>query len=112
MIRIDDERGEMWCSSSILSFRELGWEREARRAAAVRASLFISSESGPNPAEASNSDRFPGIGEKVMQERSEMRFRHHFLRGRRGDWDEMPEENRRYVMLGSRKSGFGHHFFT
>lgn len=35
MIRIDDERGEMWCSSSILSFRELGWEREARRAAAV-----------------------------------------------------------------------------
>lgn len=109
MIRIDDERGEMWCSSSILSFRELGWEREARRAAALRA---ISSESGPNPAEASNSDRFPGIGEKVMQERSEMRFRHHFLRDRRGDWDEMPEENRRYVMLGSRKSGFGHHFFT
>lgn len=34
MIRIDDERGEMWCSSSILSFREIGWEREARRAAA------------------------------------------------------------------------------
>ena len=35
MIRIDDERGEMWCSSSILSFREIEWEREARRAAAV-----------------------------------------------------------------------------
>lgn len=35
MIRIDDERGEMWCSSSILSFLELGWEREARRAVAV-----------------------------------------------------------------------------
>lgn len=34
MFRIDDERGEMWCSSSILSFREIGWEREARRAAA------------------------------------------------------------------------------
>ena len=41
MIRIDDERGEMWCSSSILSFLELGWEREARRVAALRA---ISSE--------------------------------------------------------------------
>lgn len=40
MIRIDDERGEMWCSSSILSFREIGWEREARRAA-LRASLSI-----------------------------------------------------------------------
>lgn len=50
MIRIDDERGEMWCSSSILSFRELGWEREARRATPRRASLFISSESDPNPA--------------------------------------------------------------
>lgn len=35
MIRIDDERGEMWCSSSILSFRKIGWEREARRVAAV-----------------------------------------------------------------------------
>lgn len=34
MIRIDDERGEMWCSSSILSFREIGWEREALRVAA------------------------------------------------------------------------------
>ena len=53
-----------------------------------------------------------GIGEKVMQERSEKRFLHHFLRGRRGDWDEMPEGKRRYVMLGSRKPGFGHHFFT
>ena len=50
MIRIDDERGEMWCSSSILSFWELGWEREARRAAPLRA---ISSERGPNPARAS-----------------------------------------------------------
>lgn len=47
MIRIDDERGEMWCSSSILSFWELGWEREARRATPRRA---ISSERGPNPA--------------------------------------------------------------
>ena len=47
MIRIDDERGGMWRSSSILSFWELGWEREARRAAPLRA---ISSESGPNPA--------------------------------------------------------------
>ena len=47
-----------------------------------------------------------------MQERSEKRFLHHFLRGRRGDWDEMPEGKRRYVMLGSRKPGFGHHFFT
>lgn len=82
MIRIDDERGEMWCSPSILSFWEIGWEREARRVAALRA---ISSESGPNPARTSNSGRFPGIGEKVMQERSEMRFLHHFLRGRRVD---------------------------
>lgn len=82
MIRIDDERGEMWCSSSILSFRKIGWEREARRVAALRA---ISSESGPNPVRTSNSGRFPGIGEKVMQERSEMRFLHHFLRGRRVD---------------------------
>ena len=48
----------------------------------------ISSERGPNPARTSNSGRFPGIGEKVMQERSEMRFLHHFLRGRWGDWDE------------------------
>ena len=61
MIRIDDERGEMWCSSSILSFRKIGWEREARRAAALRA---ISSESGPNPACTSNSGSFLGIGEK------------------------------------------------
>ena len=75
MIRIDDERGEMWCSSSILSFRKIGWEREARRVVALRA---ISSESGPNPAQTppqvqtppkvrariSNSSRFPGIGEK------------------------------------------------
>ena len=96
--------------NSFLSGIRMG-KRSTKRGAR-RASLFISSESGPNPAEASNSDRFPGIGEKVMQERSEMRFRHHFLRDRRGDWDEMPEENRRYVMLGSRKSGFGHHFFT
>lgn len=50
MIRIDDKQGEMWCSSSILSFREIGWEREARRAAPLRA---ISSERGPNPARAS-----------------------------------------------------------
>ena len=112
MIRIDDERGEMWCSSSILSFLELGWEREARRAAALRASLFTSFESGPNPACTSNSGSFPGIGEKVMKERSEKRFLHHFLRGRRGDWDEMPEGERRYVMLGSRKPEFVHHFFT
>lgn len=42
--------GGMWRSSSILSFRELGWEREARRTTARRASLFISSESDPNPA--------------------------------------------------------------
>ena len=33
-----------------------------------------------------------------MQERSEKRFLHHFLRGRRGDWDEMPE--------GKQKTGF------
>lgn len=45
----------------------------------------ISSERGPNPACTSNSGCFPGIGEKVMQERSEMRFLHHFLRGRRVD---------------------------
>lgn len=38
-----------------------------------------------DPASTSNSGRFPGIGEKVMQERSEMRFLHHFLRGRRVD---------------------------
>lgn len=82
MIRIDDERGEMWCSSSILSFLELGWEREARRVAPLRA---ISSERGPNPARTSNSGRFPGMGKKVMQECSEMRFLHHFLRGRRVD---------------------------
>lgn len=56
--------------------------RDARRVAALRA---ISSESGPNPARTSNSGRFLGIGEKVMQERSEMRFLHHFLRGRRVD---------------------------
>lgn len=60
----------------------------------------------------SNSGRLPGSGGKVMQERSEKRFLHHFLRGRRVDWDEMPEGNRKYVMLGSRKPGFGHHFFT
>lgn len=47
-----------------------------------------------------------------MQERSEMRFLHHFLRGRRGDWDEMPEGERRYVMLGSRKPELVHQFFT
>lgn len=61
MIRIDDERGEMWCSSSILSFWEIGWEREARRAAPLRA---ISSKNDPNPVRTSNSGRFPGIGEK------------------------------------------------
>ncbi len=86
--------------------------RMKKRSTKGGAHRAISSERGPNPAEASNSDRFPGIGEKVMQERSGMRFLHHFLRGRRGDWDEMPEGERRYVMLGSRKSGFGHHFFT
>lgn len=43
-----------------------------------------------------------------MQERSEMRFLHHFLRGHRGDWDEMPEGERRYVMLGSRKPELVH----
>lgn len=57
--------------------------RDARRAVAVV--LLFSSESGPNPACTSNSGRFLGIGEKVMQERSEMRFLHHFLRGRRVD---------------------------
>ena len=65
-----------------------------------------------DPTRTSNSDRFPGIGEKVMQERSEKRFLHHFFRGRRGDWDEMPEGERRYVMLGSRKPELVHQFFT
>lgn len=86
--------------------------KRSTKGGARRASLVISSESGPNPARPSNSDRFPGIGEKVMQERSEMRFLHHFLRGRRGDWDEMPEGERRYVMLGSRKPELVHQFFT
>ena len=56
--------------------------RDARRAAAPFVHLF-SFESGPNPARTSNSGCFPGIGEKVMHERSEKRFLHHFLRGRR-----------------------------
>ena len=47
-----------------------------------------------------------------MQERSEKRFLHHFLRDRRGDWDEMPEGNRRYVMQRSWKQGLVHHFFS
>lgn len=64
MIRIDDERG---------------------RCGVRRASLFTSFESNPNSARTSNSGRFLGIGKKVMQERSEMRFLHHFLRGRRVD---------------------------
>ena len=73
----------MFVVNSFLSGIRMG--KRSTKGGARRASLFISSESGPNPAEASNSDRFPGIGEKVMQERSEMRFRHHFLRDRRGD---------------------------
>ena len=76
MIRIDDERGEMWCSSSILSFREIGWEREARRAAPLRA---ISSESNPNSARTSNSSRFPGSGEKVMPGSRKQGLGHHFF---------------------------------
>ena len=101
-------------------------KKRSTKSGSLRASLFVSSESGPNPARAppqvqtppkvrartSNSSRFPGSGEKVMQEHSEIRFLHHFLRDRRGDWDEMPEGNRRYVMLGSRKPEFVHHFFT
>lgn len=101
-------------------------KKRSTKSGSLRASLFVSSESGPNPARAppqvqappkvrartSNSSRFPGSGEKVMQEHSEIRFLHHFLRDRRGDWDEMPEGNRRYVMPGSRKQGLGHHFFT
>ena len=47
-----------------------------------------------------------------MQERFEKRFLHHFLRDRRGDWDEMPEGNRRYVMQRSWKQGRIHHFFS
>lgn len=39
-------------------------------------------------------------------------FVHHFLRDRRGDWDEMPEGNRRYVMQRSWKQGLVHHFFS
>lgn len=93
----------------------------------------FSFESGPNPARPLSKVQAPpgekpagrarailhapliralsGDWWKVMQERSEMRFLHHFLRGRRGDWDEMPEGERRYVMLGSRKPGLGHYFF-
>ena len=47
-----------------------------------------------------------------MQERFEKRFLHHFLRDCRGDWDEMPEGNRRYVMQRSWKQGLVHHFFS
>ena len=35
-----------------------------------------------------------------------------FLRDRQGDWDEMPEGNRRYVMQRSWKQGLIHHFFS
>lgn len=108
MIRIDDERGGdvVFVVNSFLSGNRMG--KRSTKGGARRASLFISSESGPNPAllecrsrlgvgcmlregsasgevRTSNSGRFPGIGEKVMQERSEMRFLHHFLRGRRVD---------------------------
>lgn len=123
----------MFVVNSFLSGNRMG--KRSTKGGGRRASLFVSSESGPNPARAppqvqtppgekrcraytrdpartSNSGRFPGIGEKVMQEHSEIRFLHHFLRDRRGDWDEMPEGNRRYVMPGSRKQGLGHHFFT
>lgn len=64
MIRIDDERGEMWCSSSILSFREIGWEREARRAVVVVLLFSFHLKATRNPARTSNSGHFPGIGEK------------------------------------------------
>ena len=39
-------------------------------------------------------------------------YRLHFLRDRRGDLDEMPERNRRYVMQSSWKQGLVHHFFS
>lgn len=69
--------------NSFLSGNRMG--KRSTKGGGRRASLFTSFESDPNSARTSNSGRFLGIGEKVMQERSEMRFLHHFLRGRRVD---------------------------
>lgn len=41
MIRIDDERGEMWCSSSILSFREIEKEKHEERQSSCFSFRFI-----------------------------------------------------------------------
>lgn len=90
----------MFVVNSFLSGNRMG--KRSTKSGSLRVSLFVSSESGPNPARApqvqappgekrcraytrdpartSNSSRFPGSGEKVMP--------------------------------GSRKQGLGHHFFT
>lgn len=73
----------MFVVNSFLSGIRMG--KRSTKGGARRASLFTSFESDPNPARTSNSGRFPGMGKKVMQERSEMRFLHHFLRGRQVD---------------------------
>ena len=75
----------MFVVNSFLSGNRMG--KRSTKSGSLRASLFVSSESGPNPAQAppqvqtppkvrartSNSSRFPGSGEKVMQEHSEIR---------------------------------------
>ena len=50
---------------------------------------MLSEKSASGGACTSNPGRLPGSGGKVMQERTEMRFLHHFSRGRWVDWNEM-----------------------